>query len=276
MVTSTLSTGTDPISKQPRAQSPYQLPYRVIDRDAAILEADTRRPGVVIVGAGRSRHDRLDLFESHDYEVWGLNAVPMRDREGRFRADRWFELHPVEAQTAQEMHWLRTCHVPFYMFMPRRSGVMTDVEKQIFNQSDMLRDHGVSEKLGRKGRNFIDPRECGLTERLVRYPLGRARRIRDFFTCTFAYQIALALMEGFEEIVLVGVDLAAGTQRERTVERACVEWWVGFAEGRGVKVTYPKGMLLTMHPFHYGASYWTEAAFTRHYCEALHEQEIAK
>jgi hypothetical protein len=56
-----------------------------------------------------------------------------------------------------------------------------------------------------------------------------------FFTCTISYMIALALHEGIDEIELHGVDLN-GT-REFVAERSSVFYWIGRAEGIGVKVT---------------------------------------
>ena len=73
----------------------------------------------------------------------------------------------------------------------------------------------------------------------VRYPLERALALagRRYFTCTFAYQLALVALEGFEEVGLWGVQLYWGTPRERLVEAACTEYWLGFLQGRGVRVT---------------------------------------
>jgi hypothetical protein len=239
----------------------------VIDANAGIVRSVPQRTKVIIIAAGSSKWEHLDLLEDPSYEVWGCNAIPVTDRAGRFRADRWFELHPIEAQTDEEMVWIRNCPKPFYMFMPRVQGEMTPWEASIFNAKD--------EQAGRDGRNFIDPRTCGLTETLVRYPMDRACHINSFFACTFGYQIALAMMEGFEEIALLGCDLANGTQRERSLERACVMWWAGYAQGRGTKIWIPPKSTLDKHPYLYGASYWTEARFGREYCDILREQEVA-
>ena len=56
----------------------------------------------------------------------------------------------------------------------------------------------------------------------------------DYFTNTVDYSIALALFEGFNEIHLYGVNMEVGS--EYIFEKAGVEFWIGMALGRGVKV----------------------------------------
>ena len=234
----------------------------VVDGRRSITSPRTR-PGVVIMGGGRSSR-RFALLEDTDYEVWGLNGKNFlcMDSQGKWRADRWFELHPVEVQTEDEMEWIRDCRLPFYMFAPR-----------------VGRDSGPPWKDENRSAPCVDPFTCGLTPTLVRYPLEEAARVGanrpPYFTCTFAYQIALAIALGFERIFLAGIDLAAGTQRERSVERACTEWWAAYAMGRGIEVETPRSLLLMQHPFLYGAEYWAEADFTIDYCAQTRQQEVA-
>ena len=56
----------------------------------------------------------------------------------------------------------------------------------------------------------------------------------DYFSNTVDYAIALALIEGYGEIRLYGVNMEVGS--EYYFEKAGVEFWVGMAMGRGVKV----------------------------------------
>lgn len=64
------------------------------------------------------------------------------------------------------------------------------------------------------------------------------------FENTICYQMAFALMMGAEEIGLWGVHMI--TEKEYLMERASVLYWVGLAEGRGVKVTLAPGAPLFM------------------------------
>jgi len=74
-------------------------------------------------------------------------------------------------------------------------------------------------------------------------PLSEAFPIDDciktfgmpYFSNTIAYMIAYALMCGAKEIELYGVNQAGS--HEYTEERGCVEYWLGIANGRGVKIT---------------------------------------
>ena len=74
---------------------------------------------------------------------------------------------------------------------------------------------------------------------------------RDYFTWTGSYQVALALTEGFLEIAVYGAPLTGN--REAVVERPCMAWWLGLAEGHGITVTVhhddPTGLL--RHPYRY-------------------------
>ena len=81
--------------------------------------------------------------------------------------------------------------------------------------------------------------------------------------------IALAVEEGFGEIGLFGVDLNLGTARERTLERLCVLWWLGYAEGKGITVTIPKQSDLLLHPLRYGYEYWEEIEWCKAYLEPV-------
>lgn len=56
-----------------------------------------------------------------------------------------------------------------------------------------------------------------------------------YFTNTICYMIAYALLNGAKEITIFGVNQASS--HEYTEERGGVEYWIGVAAGRGVKVT---------------------------------------
>lgn len=154
-------------------------------------------------------------FEDPTWDVWGLNDGYLLYPEGRIT--RWFELHgdtPLTRSRRPPDHFERlgTLGIPVYYL----TG---------------------------------DP-PCASA---VKYPLEAAIAVgRDYFACTNAYQIALALHEGATEIALFGAPLQAN--REVVVERPCVAWWLGLAEGRGVRVTVNNGdrtIGLLQHPFRY-------------------------
>tara|TARA_R110000824_G_scaffold4038_7_gene19210 strand:- start:39 stop:716 length:678 start_codon:yes stop_codon:yes gene_type:complete len=197
-----------------------------------------KRRKVAITGAGRSI--RQIPWTDESWEIWGINNFwnAMRDDDGRLRADRWFELHPptTDIQDPHDMNWLRECPVPIYTTEPFTGNP----NAVVFPVDDL------------------------------------AAQFRDYFSCTFAYQIAFAIAEGFTEIAVHGLELAYGTQREATVERACVDWWLGFAEGRGVKVTIPDGDHVVRHWSRYGFDYWREAKMVEQYVGSLIGRKVAE
>lgn len=57
----------------------------------------------------------------------------------------------------------------------------------------------------------------------------------DYFSSTIAFAIALAIFRGAEEIEMYGVTLEVPS--EYAYQKPGVEYWCGYARGRGIKVT---------------------------------------
>jgi len=86
---------------------------------------------------------------------------------------------------------------------------------------------------------------------LVHYPYDRIVEKfdgmgKEFFTNTICYMLAYALYKGYEKIRMYGVDMA--TSMEYILERGGIEYWVGRAEGMGVKVEVTKGSMICKTP----------------------------
>lgn len=201
--------------------------------ELSIYNADTRiysalhgvvhngfRRKVAIVGGGKTR--TAAPFDSYDWEIWACNSMwsICRDKAGCFRADRWFEMHPMSVQTPEEMKAIHNCPVPLYTL------------------------------------ERLEQDECPNS---VRYPLEQimGRFKRPYFNNTIAYQIALAIHEQFSTIGLFGIDMD-GTSREAICEKACVEYWIGIALGAGIQVDLPKGSSLATQEYLYGYNYHEE------------------
>lgn len=233
---------------EPYELSPHVAPL-VIERgrvvytdetDAAVqagLPALLRRRKVAICGAPGVRRVPWD---DETFECWALNNFwnAARDSEGRLAASRWWEQHQITPdadgpdagtpiQDANDMAWIRQCPVPLYTTEP------------------------VPEN-----------------PNAVVWPVrSMARTFRDYFACSFAMQVAQAIVEEFEEIHIFGLQLLMGTQRETTVESSCLNWWLGLAEGRGirVKVDVVHEPFLLRHPYRYGHEYWKERRWVERY-----------
>jgi len=76
-----------------------------------------------------------------------------------------------------------------------------------------------------------------------------------YLSSTIAYELALAIHEGFAEIHIYGVDL--NTESEYAWQKPGVEYLIGVAVGRGIKVVIPDNCALLKAPL-YGRGYLSE------------------
>lgn len=198
------------------------------------------RKKVAIVAFSYTAEAVYGFQDNPEWEIWGLNngyelgiyydlgqAREGHDghlHEGRFRADRWFEMHPVSVQPANDLHWLHACPIPIYVL------------------------------------DLDDPVPGGYSPHAVKYPLAEVEAAfpmpRPYWAATFAYQVALAMYEGFTDIALLGMDF--GTPREWLFERPNVLFWAGNAAGRGVRLHWPEESTLFQHGGRYGYAYHEE------------------
>lgn len=173
----------------------------------------------------------------------GREAAPFDDPEwvvfalneiAQPRFDVHFELHPRAVQSPRDMYCLRNISSPTYV---------------------------------------IDPSEWapGEVPNAVRYPIESVLRTfgRRYFTCTFAYQLALALWCGFETVGVWGCGLYNGTARERLVEKGCLDYWIGRAEGLGVRVV--EDSMLAHQPHLYGYAYDLEVQEVNRQVGLMHD-----
>lgn len=85
----------------------------------------------------------------------------------------------------------------------------------------------------------------------VRFPIEECIGIAsDYYTSTVALLIAFAIRQGYKEIALYGIDLVVGTEYE--VQKACAEFWLGVAHGRGIDIKLPANCALLKHSHRYG------------------------
>lgn len=154
-----------------------------------------------------------------------LEKAPFQDDSYEFwscnegdvpRFDKHFELHPLSVQNEREIEWLSKCEKPVYV---------------------------------------LNKKEFPFIKNAIDYPLEEILKQTwaiNYFCCTMAYQLAMAIQLKFEEIELWGLNMDYGSPRERTVESACMQYWVGIARGMGIKVRWDE------HPAIYRWSYGYE------------------
>ena len=231
--------------------SPHIAPLAV--QDGQLVYIGPRRKKVAIFGG---RGWRTMPWDNPDWENWSLNNFwpgpqhtdrrPSCDSQGRLAASRWWEQHnlypdrfgPERGRIIQDeydMKWVRSCPVPIYTTQP-----------------------------------------CPENPRVIVWPIDDfAKRYRDYFPCSFCMMIAQAIDEGFEELAVHGLALLLGTKRECTVEAAGVAYWLGLAEGRGMKITIPRDDFCLKHFARYGHEYWKERRAVEEYIASFDDRPVA-
>ena len=157
-----------------------------------------------------------------EVELWALNEAYVTLQRP---AARWFQLHQrVEGQ--------------FDMQRPGGGAV----------HEDFLRNCPVPVYMIDK-----DP----MVPTSVRYPLEELLdEFGHYFTSTMAYMVALAIHEGCDELRIYGVALDKGI--EYVEQKAGMEYFLGIAKGRGIKVVLPTQSPLLHAPLYGRDDKWQE------------------
>lgn len=118
---------------------------------------------------------------------------------------------------------------------------------RIFEIHDNLTEHGNSYKyagyLVSLNRELIvgEKFPAGFSEHTITFPYEEVEKLYGslYLTSSPAYMLAYAVLRGATEIAIYGVDLSI-SDHEYFWQRPCVESWIGFAKGRGIKVFIPE------------------------------------
>lgn len=118
-----------------------------------------------------------------------------------------------------------------------RLFIMHDIRKDLF-----LRDIHLFENLNTKNIPiYMASPEPGFQNGVV-YPIKEvyAEFGIIFFMNVIAYMVAYAIMQKPKKISLYGVDMRpdSGMEHHKN-EKGCVEFWLGVAIGRGIKISLP-------------------------------------
>lgn len=165
---------------------------------------------VIIFGMGPTRNQCL-----FDTETWGLNTTHIVIYNMQGRLDKLFFVHAAY-------------DYPTYL---DREGLR--VNPIFWNWS-------LIDGLAKMGVDVISLHKIkGVQARL--YPLKRIMKKfdTDFFTDTVCYMLAYAIDKGYEEIKMYGIDMA--DKQEYRFEKGGIEYWIGFARARGIKVWIAPG-----------------------------------
>jgi len=189
------------------------------------------RKSVVIVAMGRTHHEyttalsqRGTPYAVYD-EVWTLNGM------GEVLvADRYF--------------------------------LMDDLEIQELRAQENKYVHGIVAWAKRASKPVYTTRKLPGYPSLVEYPIEHVLREtggRPYFTNSVPYMVALAIAEGFKQISIYGCDYTYGPGDSRTEKgRACLEYWCGVAEAKGISVHVPSASSLLEGGEQQLYGYWAE------------------
>src|SRR3990172_8275522 len=173
----------------------------------------------------------LAPFNDPTVEVWGLNEAHAFDWLKSW--DRWFQMHkPRDFTRDLDDHRIY-----------ERGYVKGHYEW-------LKQDHGKPIYTQYVYPNIPDSVEYPLAEVVDRFfPLVRKgdEKIK-YLTSTFTYLLAMALLEGFERIEIYGFEMGGGD--EYIPQKACAEFWIGMAIGRGVEIYLPPNNQLVWGPLY--------------------------
>lgn len=167
-------------------------------------------------------------FEDPTMEVWTLNEAYNLLKSKNIpvaRISRWFEIHSPDSPTKatpEHLHFLKNCPVPLIMQkefeeFPSSIAYPREEVRAYFNQNFIIDEVGSP-----------------YTE----------------YSNSISWMVALAILEGYEEIWITGVDMAQ--QQEYAWQRSSCSFFIGFAAGKGIKVLIPRTSELCKFPQDYG------------------------
>lgn len=200
----------------------------------SLRESLGNRKKVAIVGFCASSRD-LTPWDDPEFEIWGLN----RGYLFMPKADRWFEMHGRNIYGSQQrrpgkhVQWLNDFKGPVYMHQ-KFEEVDTCVAYPLAEMAEFFGPN--IQRIGVFGPKKGNTTSSGQGEwhdtEVIRDTTGE-----PYLSSSIAYEIALAIYEGFGEIHLYGVDL--NTEAEYAWQKPGVEFLLGVAAGRGIKVVLP-------------------------------------
>lgn len=179
----------------------------------AMVEAYPVPEHVTILGLGPSLEQYVDITKrlggKHVYcdEVWGINALG-----GVLLCDRIFHMDDVRVQEVR---------------------AEANPESNIAKMLQWLRVHPGP---------IITSREHPDYQGLVAFPLQEVLNSlgQAYFNSTAAYAVAYAIHIGVKRLSLFGCDFTYPNSHDAEKGRGCLEYWIGIASARGIKLTIPK------------------------------------
>lgn len=161
----------------------------------------------VAIVCGSPSSEFMAPYDDQEVEIWVLGNRAQRHLDKR--VTRIFEVHDnlsEHGDVVKYYQWLESLRIPLIV--------------------------------GEKWPSFHLPT---VPSHVNEFPYDKVEKLYGslYLTSSPAYMIAYALLMGVEELQIYGVDLSI-SDHEYFWQRPCVEAWIGFAKGRGVKVVIPE------------------------------------
>lgn len=194
-----------------------------------------KREKVAIIGF--TTHQKYAPWSDDSYELWGLNdlhGMMAQYAPGIFETDRvrWFQLH---REDGGNFHGVRDPNHRGFLTFPHRFPIY------------MWAPH--PEMPASVAFPLIDV----LTKPVL--ATGEPISPEQYYNNSISWMLALAILEGFKEIAVFGVDMAIDGvhgQSEYGHQRPSVEYFIGVARGLGIKVVLHEESEICKCAFLYG------------------------
>ena len=237
----------------------FELSSRLPPQDPEVAEKLRKeREGkktVAMVGLAPSSCS-LAPYDDPDVEIWTLNEAHAF-RSWLKRWDRWFQIHDSKSwkraiarrDVTGHYKWLRQFHYGDFDSRDQPTEHewqdMEDVLKEKDGKKYILshEEWHLLKPIYMQYWNSEIPNSAGYPIKEVSDNAFANFRRGDakvkYFTSTLAYMFGIATLpeEGIDRIELYGYTLSDDV--EYLKQKACAEWWIGFAMGRGIEVYVP-------------------------------------
>ena len=177
----------------------------------AEVAGEIKQPLKIAIVGTSPNHWHLAPFNDPEWQIWGMSRLFQDKRCSRW--DCWFELHGTDE--------------------------LCGANGQPDNSEAAQNRRLYLEWLQQQTNPVYVREETPLIPTGVRYPIEEILKVfpRGYFTNTVSYATALAICMKPDELGLWGVDMAQSVEYRH--QRPSVEYFLGLAEGMGIKVTLP-------------------------------------
>lgn len=232
--------------KKPRKKAPKkkqeEAPQEHVEHINLVLPTKRKRNKVAIVGCSKSREEVP--WDDDTFEFWGVNnafiTYLQEAKEGApnrlEQFTRWFELHPIDFDGKT---WKRREQENF------RGQSVNAYIQDLTNLGEKWKIPVYMQKAWKE-----IPNSTVFPAQVILNIYG------DYITNSISWFMAMALLEGFQEIHIYGVDMAVSSRMldtdEYSWQRPSCEYFIGLARGLGVRVVIPDTSDLLKSRFLYG------------------------